>query len=166
MFGVRSAPLPSDALLASYSRSGAYTDCYSVSLDRPASLCEFMEAFYTSRIFKLERWLLASFLRFPSSDDEAKMLAQGEVERFSAWQVEARRGDQAVLAAGRTRSWLMVAPSGELTTLFFGSAIVPRRHGGLGWPFNILLTFHKVYSRILLRAAAKKLRTVRGKNNA
>ncbi len=59
MFGVRPSLLPTDALLASYSSSGAYTDCYSVRLDRPASLGEFMEAFYTTRVFKLERWLLA-----------------------------------------------------------------------------------------------------------
>ena len=165
MFGVRAASLPPDALLASYSRSGAYTDCYSVTLDRPASLGDFMEAFYTTRVFKLERWLLASILRIPSSDDEAKSLAQGDVDRFSAWQVEARREDQAVLAAGRTRSWLMVAPSGKFTTLFFGSAIVPQERGNLGWQFTMLLTFHKVYSRILLRAAAKNMRDWR-KNSA
>lgn len=157
MLSVRSAPLPRDALLASYSSSGAYTDCYSVRLDRPASLCDFMAAFYTTRIFKLERWLLASILRIPSSDDEAKSLARGDVMRFSAWKVEARQADQAVLAAGRTRSWLMVAPSGQRTTLFFGSAIVPRRRGGLGWQFTILMGFHKLYSRILLRAAARRL---------
>lgn len=157
MLCVRSAPLPPDALLATYSSSGAYTDCYSVRLDRPVSLGEFMAAFYTTRIFKLERWLLASILRLPSTDDEAKSLAQGELRRFSAWQVEARQADQAVLAAGRTRSWLRVAPSGQCTTLFFGSAIVPRQGGGLGWQFTILLSFHKVYSRILLRAAARRL---------
>jgi hypothetical protein len=155
MLSVRSAPLPPDALLASYSSSGAYTDCYSVQLDRPASLGDFMAAFYTTGIFKLERWLLTS--RFPSSDKEAESLARGEVTRFCAWHVEDRRADQAVLAAGRTRSWLMVAPSGESTTLFFGSAIVPRRRGGLGWQFTILMGFHKLYSRILLRAAARRL---------
>ena len=166
MFGVRPAPLPPDALLASYSNSGAYTDCYTVSLDRPATLSEFMQAFYTTRIFKLERWMLASTLRIPSSDDEAKSLAQGKVDHFSAWQVEARREDQAVLAAGRTRSWFMVSPTGQRTTLFFGSAIVPRQRGGLGWQFNLLLTFHNVYSRILLRAAAKNLQDFARKNNA
>jgi hypothetical protein len=163
MLSVRSASLPPDALLASYSTSGAYTDCYSVRLERPASLVDFMAAFYTTGIFKLERWLLASIRRFPSSDDEARSLAQGEVMRFSAWQVEARQADQAVLAAGRTRSWLMVASSGESTTLFFGSAIVPRRHGGLGWQFTILLGFHKLYSRILLRAAARRLASQLGR---
>ena len=157
MLRVRSAPLPPGALLAFYSSSGAYTDCYSVRLDRPASLGDFMAAFYTTGIFKLERWLLALILRFPSSDEEAQSLARGEVMRFSAWQVEARQADQAVLAAGRTRSWLMVAPSGQCTTLFFGSAIVPRRRGGLGWQFTVLLGFHKLYSRILLLAAARRL---------
>lgn len=56
MLSVRSAPLPPDALLASYSSSGAYTDCYSVRLDPPVSLGDFMAAFYTTGIFKLE-WI-------------------------------------------------------------------------------------------------------------
>ena len=154
---VRSSPLPPHASLAAYSSKGAYTDCYSVRIDRSVSLAEFMTAFYINRIFKLERWLLASILRLPSSDEEAKSLARGEREHFSAWEVETRREDQAILAAGRTRSWLMVAPSGKCTTLFFGSAIVPRRQGGLGWQFTTLLGFHKLYSRILLRAAARHL---------
>lgn len=160
MFGIRSVPLPPHALLASYTNSGSYTDCYSVRVDRPVSLSEFMEAFYTTRIFKLERWLLASTLRLASTDDEAKLLARGEVEQFSAWQVETRQVEQVVLAAARTRSWLMVAPFDQCTTLFFGSAIVPHQNGGLGWQFTMLLSFHKVYSRVLLRAAAKNLRAL------
>ena len=157
MLGVKTASLPDGALLGPYTRSGAYTDCFSVTLARPASLPEFMSAFYTSPIFKLERWLLARFARLRSSDAEALLLAQGQLSRFAAWHVEARQSDQALLAAGRTRSWLMVAPAGEQTALFFGSAVVPRKHGGLGWAFTALLGFHKLYSRILLAAALRQL---------
>jgi len=159
MPSIRAASLPGEALLASYSASGAYTDCYVVSVPGQASLAQFMAAFYTTRIFKLERWLLERFLRLPSSDKEAQLLAQGQVERFAAWHVEARASNQALLAAGRTRSWLMVAPagSGSDTTLFFGSAVVQRKGGGLGWQFSALLGFHKLYSRMLLGAAARRV---------
>jgi hypothetical protein len=67
---------------------------------------------------------------------------------------------------GRTRSWLMVAPTGNGdsggTQLYFGSAVVPvadlatgaRR---MGFVFGALLGFHKLYSRALLWSARRKL---------
>lgn len=157
---VQTAELPAGALIEPYSASGAYTDCYMSSVASQASLAEFMVAFYTTPIFKLERWLLARVLRFPSTDQEAQLLAQGHVNRFSAWHVESRQPDQVILAAGRTRSWLMVSqgPAGcGATTLFFGSAVVPRKNGGLGWQFDTSLLFHKLYSRVLLASAARRL---------
>lgn len=160
MPGIQVAPLPSEALLARYRASGDYTDCYAVSVPRPTSLAEFMAAFYTTRIFKLERWLIARLLGLPSSEQDATRLAQGQAGRFSAWRVEARASNQALLAAGRTRSWLMVEPSATsagATTLYFGSAVVRRRRGGLGWTFTALLGFHRLYSRMLLGAAARRL---------
>ena len=160
MLTAQAISLPTDAHLQSYVTSGAYTDCYVVTLPRQASLAEFMSAFYTTPIFKLERWLLARFLHFPSTDREAQLLGQGELNRFSAWHVESRLSSQVVLAAGRTRSWLMAAHSpanSGATALYFGSAVVQRRRGGLGWQFNALLGFHKLYSRALLSSAAKRL---------
>lgn len=160
MPSVHATKLPAGALLEHYSASGAYTDCYTATLRGQASLTEFMTAFYTTPIFKLERWLLARFLRLPSTDQEAQLLSQGKLIRFSAWNVECRESNQAILAAGRTRSWLMASqfPAGSGTTaLFFGSAIVPRKCGGLGWQFNALLFFHKLYSRLLLASAIRRL---------
>ena len=158
---VQITTLPAGALLQAYAGAGAYTDCFSVKLACSATLAEFMAAFYTTPVFKLERWLLMHLLRHPSTDEGALALAQGRVSKFSAWHVEAREADQAILAAGRTRSWLMVASGspqpGEVTTLFFGSAVTPRRRGGFGWQFSALLGFHKLYSRILLGAAARRL---------
>jgi hypothetical protein len=63
---------------------------------------------------------------------------------------------------GRTRSWLMSAPGGDSAThLYFGSAVVPVRDRSgrpvLGRPYNILLGFHKLYSRVLIAAAAAKI---------
>lgn len=160
MKNVYTSKLPAGALLAKYAASGAYTDCYAATLPSQASLADFMAAFYTTPIFKLERWLLARVLRLPSTDQEAQLLSQDKISRFSAWSVEARQPDQIILAAGRTRSWLMVSGvpgSAGATTLFFGSAVVPLRNGGLGWPFDVLLLFHKLYSRLLLASAVWRL---------
>lgn len=158
---VEASPIPAGALLQTYAETNAYTDCYSLRSPSNITLAEFMAAFYTTPIFKLERWLLSTFLGFHSTDQEASQLAQGKLGKFSAWQVEARDATQAILAAGRTRSWLMVAgsaaASGEGTTLFFGSAVVPRKRGGLGWQFSALVGLHRLYSRILLSAAARRL---------
>ena len=148
------------ALLQHYAASGAYTDCYAATVPGRVSLAELMAAFHTIPVFKRERWLLARLPSLPSTDQEAQLLAEGSLIRFSAWKVERRESNQAILSAGRTRSWLMASqdPGGSGTTaLFFGSAIEPRGRGGLGWQFNALLLFHKAYSRILLASAIRRV---------
>ena len=169
MASVRPCALPPGALLGAYVQSGAYTDCYSAELTRRVTQSEFVEAFYTTAVFKVERWLLARFLARPSTDAEAHQLAAGGLSTFAAWSVEQSSPNQVLLAAGRTRSWLMAAPTdagGAVTRLYFGSAVVPRRSAGsatprMGWQFRALLGFHKVYSRVLLAAACRKLSPVR-----
>jgi len=150
-----------DSLLGRYAGSGAYVDSYAFTCADGISLARFVEAFYTSPLFKVERRLIALALGLPADDADARMLATGGRDAYSAWHVEARTADQLLVAVGRTRSWFMVAPgeaNGEpATTLFFGSAVVPRKRGGLGWQFNALLGFHKLYSRALLSAAARRL---------
>jgi hypothetical protein len=140
---------------------GAFTDCYALSVPFATNLPQFVEAFYTSRLFKLERWLLAKFLNFESSDAQAQQLAHGHTSRFSAWKVENRSSSEILLDAGQTRSWLSVVQvegRNPETTLLFGSAVVPLRPGGkFGLAFHALLGFHKLYSKLLLSAAAKSL---------
>ena len=164
-------PLPTNALLAKYANSGAYTDCFATDIPRTVSHAEFVEAFYTGKLFKLERWLLSVLLSKPSTDLQARQLAAGELNEFAAWRVEARAVDQLLLCAidGRTRSWLMVsaaaaeAPGG--TRLYFGSALLSARNASvgkngkpaLGFVFKALLGFHNLYSRALLRAATARL---------
>src|SRR3546814_2218692 len=100
-----------------------------------------MGVFYTTPIFKLKRWILAKVLQLPSTDQEAQLLAQGRITRFAAWSVEARQIAQTVLAAGRTRSWLMALPVGTgsgAQALFFGSSVTQRERGGLGWHVSAL----------------------------
>ncbi len=157
--------MPADALLNRYSGGGAYVDCYVTEIARAVPHAEYVKAFYTTAVFKLERLILKWIVSRPSTDDEAQQLAAGKRDSFAAWTVEARTAEQLLLGdfAGRTKSWLMVAAvPGAGTRLYFGSAVVPARkaaggHGGLGFVFTALLGFHKLYSRILLRSAAARL---------
>ena len=156
--------LPDGALLRTYVAEGAYADCFATEIATSASLAAYVEAFYTTIPFKLERLVLALLVAKPSSDADARRLARGETETFAAWTVEARAPDQILLCdfLSRTRSWLMIAPTeAGGARLYFGSAIVPvgmgSGRGRFGFPFNALLGFHKLYSRILLVAARSRV---------
>ncbi len=173
MFSIESCELPGEALLTSYSSSGAYTDCYRTEVPGIVTHTQYVGAFYTTSLFKLERVILAWFVSKPSTDHEAEQLAAGSTNQFAAWQVESRAENQLLLSdfRGRTRSWLMVLPAGEdnkpRTHLYFGSAVttVPDQKTGkmtLGNGFRVLLGFHKIYSRLLLYSARLRLKTQSG----
>lgn len=156
--------LPAASLLQDYRQRRAYTDAFRLDLPAEVDLADYIEAFYTTPLFKLERLVLAVLVARPSSDAQAKALASGEVRAFAAWTVEARLPDQIVMCdyLGKTRSWLMCEPGDGTTRLYFGSAIVPKRiradgQVDLGVAFHLLLGFHRVYSRALLHAAASRL---------
>jgi hypothetical protein len=161
-------PLPDQALLSSYRKKKAYMDCYTLDVPHPAALSQYIEAFYTAPLFKLERFVLLAVGK-PSSDAEARRLASGESDRFAAWTVEGRTDDQILLCdfLGKTRSWLMCVAQPGGTRLYFGSAVVPTRVSAtgrvsLGAGFHLLMGFHRLYSRALLSAAAGRLRKLRG----
>jgi hypothetical protein len=174
MFSVRACTLPEKALLQKYNvesekkASAGYADCYSIVANRAVSLSDLVFAFYTTPLFKIERTILQHAVAKPSNDDQARQLADGEGDTFSAWTVEDRAEDQILLRdyLGRTRSWLMVAPDRKRpdpsTTLFFGSAVVPRTNPDTGAQdvpaiFNFTMGFHDLYSRALLQAARSRL---------
>jgi hypothetical protein len=98
-----------------------------------------------------------------SSDSDVSHLANAQADTFAAWCVEGRAPDQLLLCdyLRRTRSWLMVAPvdnGGTGTSLYFGSAVVPASgQATIGSTYDALLGFHKLYLRILLRAAKSRL---------
>ena len=166
---IRTCELPNEALLRKYLESGAYADCNVTQIARRVSQAQYVEAFYTTWVFKLERLLLAWFVSKPATDLQAGALAAGQLDSFAAWSVEARTADQLLMCdyMGRTRSWLMTAPAvpgddAAGTLLYFGSAVVPvhnPRSGRdeMGLVFRALLGFHKLYSWVLLRAAASRL---------
>ncbi|HUR41003.1 MAG TPA: hypothetical protein VM240_07500 [Verrucomicrobiae bacterium] len=148
-------PLPPAALLQSYARSGDYTDCFATDIPLAITYAQFVEAFYTTWLFKLERVILKWALSRPSTDAEARALAQGSRHGFAAWDVEERAPDQLLLRDmyGTTRSWLMTEPVTAGTRLYFGSAVV--RQAMKRPHFSALMDFHKAYSRALLGAAAR-----------
>jgi hypothetical protein len=157
--------LPAWSLLRRYADAGDYADCYATDIPGDFTQAEYVAAFYTTWLFRLERRLLG-LVRRPSTDDEARQLAGGLRDVFAAWTVEARAPNQLLLCdfLGNTRSWLMVEPlpGGGVTRLYFGSAVVARadaRTGRrrLGRRFRALLGFHRRYSRALLGAARSRL---------
>ena len=145
-------------------------DCFRVVASAPVSLADYIEAFYSSPVFRIERGLLGVALGKGASDVDARSLAAGRTQGFAIWSVEGRTETQILLSAGRTRSWLRVdagpAPGHPATvTLFFGSAVLPGRDAdaGPGFPFNALLGFHKLYSRALLASARSRLPSVQAR---
>lgn len=154
-------PAPKDALLQRYvGQTGCYTDCFETALPEPVALSAFIEAFYTTWLFRLERMVLTLTLRRRITDEEVRSLAEGAA-RFAAWRVEARAEDQILLCdlGGHTRSYLAIRPAGGGgVRLVFGSAVVSRSgHGELGRSIRLLLPLHRLYSRALLALAARSL---------
>jgi hypothetical protein len=170
MFSIKRCPLPDNALLKRYDQPGVYSDCYSADVMGTVTHTEYVNAFYTTFLFKLERRILKWAVSKPSSDNEANQLAIGDADTFAAWQVENRCKNQLLMSdfQGRTRSWLMVAPVDiegiRKTRLFFGSAVLPEKNAktgkiSLGIKFSVLLGFHRIYSVLLLHSAKSFLKT-------
>lgn len=168
MFLIESCPLPHNALLATYQRNGAYTDCFKTEISCEISHSDYVCAFYTTSIFKLERIILKWAVSRPSSDAEAVLLAEGKTDTFAAWSVEKRCVNQLLMCdfQQRTRSWLMTesveSEEGIRTRLHFGSAVIPVKNiktgkSSLGTGFRALLWFHQIYSVVLLRSAKARL---------
>lgn len=158
MSGVAAADLPPGSFLLSYRERG-FADCYATIVPGSVTLEQYVRAFYTSPLFKIEQLILTWAVRKPSNDADAARLARGATTSFAAWTVEQRNGDQLLMCdyLGRTRSWFMVVPDAGTTRLYFGSAVVAGRDGRMGSGFNALLWFHRIYSVLLLRAARARV---------
>ena len=172
MFSIESCSIPDGALLNNYLGEGTYTDCYVTDICGSVSHAQYVMAFYTTLVFKLERLILKIAVSRPSTDDQVKQLATGSIDAFSAWYVEARTENQLLMSDfhHRTRSWFMIVPitgaSGTRTRLYFGSAVVPVQDYGkdrltIGFGFRLLLGFHRIYSEVLLYAARSRLEAQR-----
>ena len=161
--------LPEATLLAQLRSQGSYADCFSLALPLRVTQAAFVEAFYTTPLFKSERLLLQLLAGKRSTDSEALALAHGTISSFAVWSVTQRTENELLLTdqTGRTSSWLMVRPEATdgrpSTRLFFGSAIKPKRNPRPGEEpkfsgfFHALLGLHNLYSRKLLEAAASRV---------
>ncbi len=156
MTKVTALPLPSDSLMQTYAaRDDCFTDCYGAMIGPDRGLAECIRAFYKTPLFRAERAVLRLAGR-GGTDADVDALADATSDRYAAWTVEGRTGDQILLcdAAGWTRSWLCV----QDRTLLFSSAVIPRKPGtDLGRLFHMLLPLHHLYARGLLRSAARQL---------
>ena len=171
MFSVGRAAPPDDALLKTYrgaihpERWGAYADCFAITVLGKVDLAAFVLAFYTSRLFRIEGFILHALLGVSSSKVEAGRLANDSAGEFAAWYVGQRTATQLLMCDRyeRTRSWFCVAPvAGGRTRLLFGSAVASKRHettpvSPRRGAFRLLLSFHILYSQMLLRAAVANL---------
>lgn len=161
--------LPEEVLLARYAKGEHYTDCFSSDVGKVVTLEQFVYAFYTGFVFRLERLVLKWLVSKPSTDEAASQVAAGTRGDFAAWAVENRSENQLLMTdfRGQTRSWFMVEPvDSDHTRLYFGSAVMARRQAGEragkpGLTYRLLLPMHRVYSRVLLAAAARSVRPIR-----
>lgn len=160
-------PLPDHALLSKYvDQPNAYTDCYGIDLPGPCDIHSYVRGFYTGRLFRVERWFIGAIVRYKSSDQQLDAMLAGQSDRFSAWTIEDRGEDQLLMCdyQKRTRSWFMVEPVKNGTRLYFGTAVVKTDYLNskseilAPYIFRMLLPFHKLYARLLLRGAIKSIR--------
>lgn len=169
MADIRQQPVPAGTALHALSqRPGHYADCFVTEIRGTVTLAAYVEAFYTTPLFRAERLVLRLF-GIASSDVQARRLASGEAESFAAWRVTERTGTELLMKAmGRTSSWFMIEGATSGTRLYFGSAVAPkgagpegqvgRRPGGL---HPLLTGLHVLYSRCLLASARRRLQRVK-----
>jgi hypothetical protein len=159
---LREIAVPKDSLLHRYKNlDGAYTDCFEMVVPVSATLEGFVVAFYTTWLFRMERFVLTLAQRRWITDAQVDALAAGSADTFAVWRVEARAEGELLLSdtGGHTRSYLaFVANEGGKARLVFGSAVVPPKGAPMSALVRATVPLHKFYSRSLLRLAARRLR--------
>lgn len=152
--------VPTETLIAQHAENiGGYADSFMTRVPGAVTLTEYVTAFYTTPIFRTERLLLRLAGR-PSTDAEARAVAQGTTDRFAIWIDPIRTENELLMqeASGATASWFMVKPEDDQTALYFGSTVRPKS-GEKDMPaiFKALSGFHNLYSHLLLASAARRL---------
>ena len=123
MLLIHKSELPEDAFLAEYILGNNYTDCYVAETASVVSQAEYVTAFYTTTLFKIERLILRWLVRKPSSDSQARQLADGERDTFAARYVEKRSEDQLLMCDFRDKTG---TSSSELSTVCPPRALHPQ----------------------------------------
>ena len=160
---VNEEPLPDGTLLQEFVDRGEYTDCFVATVGDVVTFPDYVEAFYTTGLFKAERLILKWLISRPSTDGEARQVSRNETHAFAAWNEHSRSENQLVMMDFRqqTCSWFMLVPQEKGNRLYFGSAVMRNQKASSGrkmkWTFRCLLGLHRLYSRALLQAAARRL---------
>jgi len=158
---IAACALPEEALLQRYAaQAGCYTDCFETALPQKVALPAYLEAFYGSWLFGLEKLVLRAHLRGRPINWDIAPVAAGSADAYAAWTVEGRGDGQILMCdlGGHTRSYLSVEDTaGGGTRLLFGSAVVPRAGQELPWLARAIVPLHRFYARSLLRAARARL---------
>ncbi|APG49136.1 hypothetical protein [Phaeobacter porticola] len=161
--------IPEGSLLQQFAeRPGFHVDAFVAHVGFTPSLNDYIVAMFDSRVFRIERALLALAAFKPTFKEGVAALAAAESDRLASWKTVQRTEQELLMEVekGRVRTWLMVEPAqGGASKLWFGSAVVPKpaqtgKAGGIGFVFRTLMGFHKLYSRVLLRAAIHGLKRV------
>ncbi|MFN5699870.1 MAG: hypothetical protein ACOVPA_20875 [Rubrivivax sp.] len=158
--------IPEWSLLAPYAQQPHYADHFCVSVSAEVTIEQWAAAFFTSRAFRLERFLLNRFFPSKATDDTAYALGEGRSDVFSAWTVERRGPGQLLLKSGITRTWLAAAPheamtssASGITALYLGSAVLGAYERSIAaWALRATLAPHRAYSQVLLHSGTKNLR--------
>jgi len=158
---VAPCPVPQDGLLQRYVGEGAtYTDCYEACVPGSVDLEQFVAAFYTTSLFRVERIVLRLALRKRIFDSDSAAMIAGETDTFAVWRVEARTDGQILLKdqSDLTRSWFSasVAQDGR-SVVRFGSAVIAAPGASLPLAAKLSLPLHRIYSGALLRTAVRGL---------
>lgn len=167
MFRSKLSTLPEGSLLERYlTCEGCYTDCFSIEVNGPTNLAAYIDAFFDSWVFRIERRVLTLIGKGPATKHDVAALATGDAERFAAWTVTGRDDTQLLMTVPDTpiRTWLRVLPDTHRShgvRLYFGSALVPPtpKDGAparLPPVFRCTMGFHRLYSQVLLDAAARR----------
>ncbi|ORY00779.1 hypothetical protein K493DRAFT_390705 [Basidiobolus meristosporus CBS 931.73] len=145
--------------------------------DQDRLLSNYARAFYTSPVFKFERFLLGLFKGSsqtpPETDKDilSKKFQVGDVVAVETYQVSKRDSNQIEFKFSLQKdvidgsSWLAVQEpetEGGAYTFWFGTAIYPANKELADFESrfksdNLEARFHKLYSRVLIDMAVKKL---------
>ncbi|MTI09151.1 hypothetical protein [Curvivirga aplysinae] len=167
MTEVKETAIPLNSFMNFYHESpGHHADAFVGQIDGIVTLEDYILAFFDSPIFRIERSILSLFLLRRIKQSEIKELASGRSQQFALWKTKKRNEEELLLEVGdsQIRTWFHTEQEqSNKTKLYFGSAIVPdttskNAKEGIGFTFRFFMGFHKLYSRILLQSALKKLK--------
>lgn len=158
---VRRIDVPAHTLIADFAAEiGGFADCFITQVPRNIPLATYVEAFYTTPLFLMERALLR-LAGHPSTDADARAVATGTSDLFAIWHNPIRRDGELVMqqTSGATASWFMVRPTEDGTELYFGSVVRPSNRETKKMPlaFHLLSGVHTLYSYALLASAARRV---------